>query len=203
MTGTPSSLHGQHVLILGLGTSGLAMTRWCTREGARVTVADTRAEPPQLAALKQELPTASFVHGSFSAALIDGSDLKAVYVSPGLTPPQCAPVSDAARAIGLPVAGELQLFSQALAELRAARNYAPKVLAVTGTNGKTTVTSLTAQLVARADFLNKPDHPSQFTARHRRVFENGRGRNTSECGKCGTARDRQPRCFLCGLRDHN
>ena len=150
MTGTPSSLHGQHVLILGLGTSGLAMARWCTREGARVTVADTRAEPPQLAALQHELPAARFVHGPFRAALIEGSDVKAVYVSPGLTPLECAPVSDAARAIGLPVAGELQLFSQALTDLRATRNYVPKVLAVTGTNGKTTVTSLTAQLVARA-----------------------------------------------------
>ena len=91
MTGTPSSLHGQHVLILGLGTSGLAMARWCTREGARVTVADTRAEPPQLAALQHELPAARFVHGPFSAALIEGSDVKAVYVSPGLTPLECAP----------------------------------------------------------------------------------------------------------------
>jgi UDP-N-acetylmuramoylalanine--D-glutamate ligase len=148
--GTSTSHIGQHVLILGLGTSGLAMARWCTREGARVTVADTRAEPPQLAALKQELPAVSFVQGPFSAALIEGGDIKAVYVSPGLSPLECAPVSEAARAIGLPVAGELQLFSQALADLHSTRGYAPKVLAVTGTNGKTTVTSLTAQLVARA-----------------------------------------------------
>ena len=148
--GTACSLRGQRVLVLGLGTSGLAMARWCTREGARVTVADTRAEPPQLGLLRSELPAARFVHGPFSAALIDGGDIKAVYVSPGLTPLECALVSDAARAIGLPVAGELQLFSQALADLRATRNYTPKVLAVTGTNGKTTVTSLTAQLVARA-----------------------------------------------------
>ncbi len=143
-------MNQQHVLILGLGTSGLAMARWCVRSGARVTVADTRAEPPQLAALQQELPAASFVHGSFSAALIEGSDVKAVYASPGLSPLECAPVSDAARAIGLPVAGELRLFSKALADLRAQRSYCPKVLAVTGTNGKTTVTSLTTQLVARA-----------------------------------------------------
>ena len=150
MIGTSTSHIGQHVLILGLGTSGLAMARWCTREGARVTVADTRAEPPQLSSLRSELPAARFVQGPFSAALIEGGDIKAVYVSPGLTPLECAPVSEAARAIGLPVAGELQLFSQALEDLRASRNYLPKLLAVTGTNGKTTVTSLTAQLVARA-----------------------------------------------------
>ena len=150
MTGTPSSLHGQHVLILGLGTSGLAMARWCARSGALVTVADTRAEPPQLAVLQQEWPAARFVHGSFGAALVEGSDVRAVYVSPGLTPLECAAVSDAARAIGLPVAGELQLFSQALTDLCAGRGYAPKVLAVTGTNGKTTVTTLASQLVERA-----------------------------------------------------
>ena len=41
-------MNEQHVLILGLGASGLAMARWCTRQGARVTVADTRPTPPQL-----------------------------------------------------------------------------------------------------------------------------------------------------------
>ena len=47
-------LQDRHVLILGLGLSGLAMVRWCVRAGARVTVADTRAAPPQLAALQQD-----------------------------------------------------------------------------------------------------------------------------------------------------
>ena len=48
-------LQGQHVLILGLGASGLAMARWCAHAGADVTVADTRDTPPQLAALQAEL----------------------------------------------------------------------------------------------------------------------------------------------------
>ena len=52
--------------------------------------------------------------------------------------------------MGIQVGGELALFSQALAELKSSRDYAPKVLAITGTNGKTTVTSLTGQLVERA-----------------------------------------------------
>ena len=43
-------MKGQHLLVLGLGASGLAMTRWCLRQGAQVTVADTRDEPPQRAA---------------------------------------------------------------------------------------------------------------------------------------------------------
>lgn len=144
------ALNDQHVLILGLGASGLAMARWCARCGARVTVADTRAAPPQLAALQRELPDARFVSGALDAALLEGAGVHAVLASPGLTPAQLAPVFEAAHAMGIRAAGELALFSQALDELKAARNYTPRVLAVTGTNGKTTVTALAGQLVSRA-----------------------------------------------------
>ena len=143
-------LQDQHVLILGLGASGLAMARWCARCGAQVTVADTRAAPPQLEALRSELPSARFVSGAFGPALVEGTDVRAVFKSPGLTPAEVATVSGAASALGLWVAGELALFSQALENLKAERGYQPKVLAVTGTNGKATVTSLTGQLVSRA-----------------------------------------------------
>ncbi|MBO9650140.1 MAG: UDP-N-acetylmuramoyl-L-alanine--D-glutamate ligase [Variovorax sp.] len=204
-----------HVLILGLGASGLAMARWCARQGAIVTVADTREAPPQLATLREELPGANFVGGPFTASLIEGSPVRAVYRSPGLSPATVAVVVGAARAVGLPVGGELDLFAQALADLRTMelngeveapeaadateaepappsqtsedaeanepepaaesapqlpdddddsftpvpeiiapppkpKGYTPAVLAITGTNGKTTVTSLTGQLVERA-----------------------------------------------------
>ena len=141
----------QRVLILGLGASGLSMARWCVRAGAEVTVADTRDAPPQLAQLQAELPAVRFVAGAFSAALIDGQNVSAVYRSPGLSPADVAPVVNAARAIGLPVGGELGLYAQALSQLAQAHGYQPKVLAITGTNGKTTVTSLTGQLLAHAD----------------------------------------------------
>ena len=144
-------LQGQNILILGLGASGLAMARWCVRCGATVTVADTREAPPQLAVLQQELPQVRFVAGTFDAALVDGQGLHAVYKSPGLSPETIAPVFAAARAIGLAVGGELTLYAMALATLRASHGYAPAVLAITGTNGKTTVTSLTGQLVERSD----------------------------------------------------
>ncbi len=151
------------VLILGLGSSGLAMARWCARHGARVTVADTRDNPPQRATLAAEWPEASFISGPLTADLVEGAaGIRTVYRSPGLAPAAVAPLLDAARALGLPVGGELDLFTRALADLAvedlvgaieplAARTaYRPAVLAVTGTNGKTTVTALTGLLVERA-----------------------------------------------------
>ncbi|WP_096664385.1 UDP-N-acetylmuramoyl-L-alanine--D-glutamate ligase [Polaromonas sp. AET17H-212] len=143
-----SALHGQHVLILGLGASGLAMTRWCVRQGARVTVADTRETPPQLARLQADLPQVEFRAGAFGPDLVAGKDIRAVFKSPGLSPAEVAPVWQAAQAIGLWTGGELDLFARALLELRAERAYTPRVLAITGTNGKTTTTALTGQLVA-------------------------------------------------------
>ena len=143
-----NDLTDQHVLVLGLGESGLAMARWCSRAGAAVTVADTRSEPPRLQALRDELPHARFVGGEFSASLLDG--IGQVYRSPGLSPAQAAPVLQAAAQRGLPVGGELALFTGALATLKADQGYSPALLAVTGTNGKTTVTALTGQLVERS-----------------------------------------------------
>ena len=143
-------LHGQHVLILGLGASGLAMARWCARAGADVTVADTRELPPQLATLQAEWPQVKFVSGAFAASLVEGTSVRAVFRSPGLSPEVVAPVVDAAKAIGLWQGGELSLFAAALQDLKHEFGYAPQVLAITGTNGKTTVTSLTGQLVERA-----------------------------------------------------
>jgi len=143
-------LRDLHVLILGLGASGLAMARWCARHGAVVTVADTREAPPQLATLQAEWPEVRFTSGEFSAALIQGTPIRAVFRSPGLAPEVVAPVVEAARAAGLWQGGELSLFAAALAGLQQDYGYAPQVLAITGTNGKTTVTSLTGRLVARA-----------------------------------------------------
>ncbi|MBK6004466.1 UDP-N-acetylmuramoyl-L-alanine--D-glutamate ligase [Ramlibacter ginsenosidimutans] len=140
-------LQDQPVLVLGCGASGLAMARWCAQAGAQVTVADTREAPPQLEQLRQELPQARFVAGPFEASLVEGQQM--VLRSPGLTPQQVAPVEQAARERGLRVSGELGLFADALAAMREADGYHPAVLAVTGTNGKTTVTALTGQLVER------------------------------------------------------
>ena len=137
------------VLILGLGDSGLAMARWCARCGATVHVADTRANPPQAATLAADVPGATLHHG-LSPALLEGVNL--LFKSPGLMPgsPEVAPILARADELGVPVRGELSLFASALSDLKADLGYAPKVVAITGTNGKTTTTSLTAQLIERA-----------------------------------------------------
>jgi UDP-N-acetylmuramoylalanine--D-glutamate ligase len=140
---------GKQALVLGLGESGLAMAQWLARSGARVRVADTRTEPQRLPALRAAVPGVEFVGGHFGAELLDGVDF--VAVSPGLAPErELAIIVPAAAAQGIPVWGEIELFAQALASLKAERGYAPKVVAITGTNGKTTVTSLTGLLCRRA-----------------------------------------------------
>jgi UDP-N-acetylmuramoylalanine--D-glutamate ligase len=139
------------VLILGLGSSGLAMACWCARHGAQVSVVDTREQPPALADLKAQASSAKFqVVASFSEDLVQGQEIRAVCRSPGLSPMQIDPVLGAARAMGLPVWGELDLFWMGLQSLKSSQTYQPKILAITGTNGKTTVTALTGQLVERA-----------------------------------------------------
>jgi UDP-N-acetylmuramoylalanine--D-glutamate ligase len=145
-------LKDQTVLILGLGISGLAMARWCLRQGAHVTVADTRENPPQLAVLRADCPAAQFRAGPMDAALLAHSPWQVIARSPGLSPHQLAPLRDWAQANGAAWLGELDLFALALRELaqRAAWPYHPQVLAITGTNGKTTVTALTGLLLQRA-----------------------------------------------------
>jgi UDP-N-acetylmuramoylalanine--D-glutamate ligase len=140
---------GKQVLVLGLGESGLAMARWLAHCGAAVRVSDTREAPQRLSELRGAIPDAEFIGGPFSAALLDGVDF--VAVSPGLAPArELADIIPTAQEKNIPLWGEIELFAQALAALRAEREYAPKVIAITGTNGKTTVTSLTGLLCQRA-----------------------------------------------------
>lgn len=140
------------ILILGLGETGAASARWCARKGARLRVADTRAEPGGLAALREALADAQVEYHlgcaeTFPADLLDG--VSQLVLSPGLVPgaEPTASLLAQAEARGVEVVGEIELFARALAELAETRQYQPKVLAVTGTNGKTTVTALTRELI--------------------------------------------------------
>jgi len=145
-----NQLAGKHVMILGLGLQGLAMARWCARYGAKVSVWDSRAEPPNQQAFLESCPTASLRSGPLAAEDVAG--VQWLLKGPGLPPSdeRIAPLWQAAQAAGIRTGGELDLFGLALTELKAEHAYAPQVLAITGTNGKTTTTALTALLVQRA-----------------------------------------------------
>ncbi len=128
---------GARALVLGLGRTGLSAARYLQRKGVGIRVADTRAEPPGAAALREQLPTAELRTGAFTSELLDG--VSHVVISPGLSVRE-AVVREAAQR-GLPVVGDIELFAR---EARA------PVVAVTGTNGKSTVTTLVAGLANAA-----------------------------------------------------
>jgi len=134
-------LAGKRVLVLGLGETGLSMARWLSRERAEVRVADTRAAPPALEQLRRVLPAVAVHRGGFGDELFAGTDL--VAISPGV--PLEEPAVRRARDRGVKVVGDIELFAQALPQ-----HPAPRVIAVTGTNGKSTVTALAGAMCALA-----------------------------------------------------
>jgi len=133
------SFAGRKVLVLGLGDTGLSMAKWLARRGASVRVADTRTAPPRLAELKRSLPSVPANCGPFQDETFADIDLLAV--SPGV--PLAEPGVRRALDAGTEVVGDVELFARALPERH------PPIIAVTGTNGKSTVTSL-AGAMARA-----------------------------------------------------
>ena len=136
---TRSDYRGRHAVVLGLGLTGLAMARWLARHGAVVRVADTREAPPNAAKLAAELPGVPLATGAFDRSTFEGVDL--IAISPGV-PREVAP-SVESLAAGVEVVGDVELFARALPS-------GQKVLAITGTNGKTTTTALTGELVRAA-----------------------------------------------------
>ena len=126
------------------------MARWFARAGAAVVAWDSRADAPGRAVLARELPAAELLDRPLVAADVDGLDR--VLRSPGLAPhdARTAPVVAEAERRGIPVEGELDCFADGLAALAARIDRQPRVVAVTGTNGKTTTTALAAAAIARA-----------------------------------------------------
>jgi UDP-N-acetylmuramoylalanine--D-glutamate ligase len=124
-------------VVVGLGESGLSAARFLLASGAQVAVTDSRAEPPALQRLAALGAGVEVRSGGFDATLLEHADL--VVVSPGVA--LSGPFFQAARARGLAIVGDIELFA------RAAR--AP-VAGITGTNGKSTVTMLLAQMAARS-----------------------------------------------------
>src|SRR5216684_2767943 len=130
----PVALTGRRVLVLGLGDTGLSVARWIEHQGGTVRVADTRESPPRRDDFAGELHT-----GAFSAALLQGIDL--LCLSPGL--PLAEPLVQRALRQGVPVVGDIELFAWHVRQQS-------RVLAVTGTNGKSTVTALAGHLLRKA-----------------------------------------------------
>ena len=129
---------GRKALVLGLGDTGLSMAKWLARAGASVRVADTRDSPPRLAALRASLPAVPALCGPFREDSFAGVDL--IAISPGV--PLAEPQVRRAIAAGTRVLGDVELFARAAAGAR--------IVAVTGTNGKTTVTSLVGSMARSA-----------------------------------------------------
>lgn len=137
-------LRGQSVLVLGLGETGLSLARYLSAQGARVRVADSRLEPPGLATLRRELPQAEMHCGPFDDRLLQG--INRIAISPGV--PVAEPLVQRAIARGIPVEGDVELLAQQLATNDYLRT--TKVIAITGANGKTTVTSMVGAMCVAA-----------------------------------------------------
>jgi UDP-N-acetylmuramoylalanine--D-glutamate ligase len=135
MTGTDFSVSGQRVLVVGAARSGVAAALLLARRGARVTLTDRKAGVPEAAALSAAgvgLELGGHLPASFAAA-----DL--VVMSPGV--PLDLPEAARARALNVPVIGELELASRWLRG---------PIVAITGTKGKSTTTTLVGRMLEAA-----------------------------------------------------
>jgi len=132
-------LKDKQVLVLGLGNTGLSALRWLARQGARLSVADTRTTPPGLEGIRQEFPGLSVHLGALTTAAFENAEL--IVVSPGI--PVAEPEIQAAITRGVPVVGDVELFAQA-------KSTHAKVIAITGANGKSTVTTLVGEICKAA-----------------------------------------------------
>ena len=132
-------LKSKRVLVLGLGETGLSALRWLATKGAVLSVADSRDNPPNIENLRRNMPQVAIHTGKFKKAVLLDAEL--IVISPGVALSE--PTVQAAISQGIPVIGDVELFAQ----------YRPKnakVIAITGTNGKTTVTTLVGEICKAA-----------------------------------------------------
>jgi UDP-N-acetylmuramoylalanine--D-glutamate ligase len=126
-----------HAVVVGMGMSGYSAVRFLRQHGTRVAVTDSRADPPELKRLLALGDQIIVRTGGFDALLLEQADL--LVVSPGVA--MTGPFFDTARARGLAMVGDIELFARAVR--------AP-VVGITGTNGKSTVTTLLAQMAQKS-----------------------------------------------------
>ncbi len=121
------------ILIVGLGETGLSCARFLQARGLPVAVADSRTQPPGLAALREQLPDAALFLGEFDPQVFAAA--QRLIVSPGISLKE--PLIHAAVERGAEVLGDIELF---------AREAKAPVIAITGSNGKSTVTALVGEM---------------------------------------------------------
>lgn len=139
-------LAGRKILVLGLGDTGLAATRWLSARGALVSVADTRAVPPQGERLRSLLPEIALHTGPFQADMLAAAEM--LVVSPGLSLSE--PAIAQAIVKGVEVVGDVELFARAVHALNTQREHPMKLIAITGSNGKSTVTAMCGDMCRMA-----------------------------------------------------
>src|SRR3990167_1366959 len=127
----------KRALVVGLGLTGMACVRHLVARGYDVTVVDTRARPPKLDELRREFPRVAVHTGGLPAAIF--SDPGLLVVSPGVSIKE--PAIACAVGAGVQAIGDIELF---------AREATAPVIAITGANGKSTVTALTGEMCRRA-----------------------------------------------------
>ena len=134
---TSNALAAGTTLVVGLGKTGVSIARFLLERGERFAVADSRDNPPGLAEFRREFPSVQLYLGAFDDVVF-GSAARLI-LSPGVSVHETAVV--AAQRCAVPVLGDVELFAQ-LAD-------AP-VLAITGSNGKSTVTTLVGEMAQAA-----------------------------------------------------
>src|SRR3984957_1300014 len=126
-----------HSVVVGLGKTGVSCLRYLARQGIPVSATDSRRAPPGLEELGDLAASIDMRLGGFDLSLLSGA--KQVLMSPGVSLEE--PIARAARQRGIEVLGDVELF---------ARHVQAPVIGVTGTNGKSTVTSLVARMAVAA-----------------------------------------------------
>jgi UDP-N-acetylmuramoylalanine--D-glutamate ligase len=142
-------LSGKKILVLGLGDTGLSCVRWLRARGAAVSVADTRAHPPNARVLQETLPDVALHTGPFRDDVLQAAEL--LVLSPGL--PLAEPAVARAKARDIEVVGDVELFARALFALNQNSDRPMKVIAITGSNGKSTTTALVGEMCRSAGLL--------------------------------------------------
>jgi UDP-N-acetylmuramoylalanine--D-glutamate ligase len=131
-----------NAVIVGLGKTGASCLRYLAKRGVRVSATDSRTAPPGLAELGDLARNIDIRLGGFDLSLLDGASL--LLMSPGVSLDE--PIAVAARARGIDVLGDVELFAR---DVRSRGTNTP-VIGITGTNGKSTVTTLVARMAAAA-----------------------------------------------------